>query len=328
MKSIKRISSTAMAVLFSFFTLTPTHAAIIWDDFYFRYAVDENSTDIYNVNIDKFDPIVTLQGPTPQSTNTDEETDPVNSRVDSSSPTDTTDLGLQLNAGAGGQHLSNGVRIEGYAATSTSTCGVLLPYAVGSPGIQEAFAFSNRNFHVDSNQAAILSGMAGGVINNPEFSSSPSLRADYDWEGGITLDEIVTVNGIPLILNSWFIAFDDLQNNSPQERLVNLRTQDGNGDPISYTLRTQLNLESLFINYDFMEEYQAADIPVGALGSLGDFDDPLWIEGTMEIYDACECDFAPSDGDTDGSDLAAYISDSSGISLDVLAADFGRTNCL
>jgi hypothetical protein len=44
-------------------------------------------------------------------------------------------------------------------------------------------------------------------------------------------------------------------------------------------------------------------------------------------YNPYECDFAPADGDTDGKDLSAYIADSSGISLDVLAADFGRTNC-
>jgi hypothetical protein len=44
-------------------------------------------------------------------------------------------------------------------------------------------------------------------------------------------------------------------------------------------------------------------------------------------YNPCECDFAHADGDTDGKDLSAYIADSAGISLDVFAADFGRTNC-
>ena len=32
-------------------------------------------------------------------------------------------------------------------------------------------------------------------------------------------------------------------------------------------------------------------------------------------------------GDVDGSDLAAYISNSMGIDLEDFAADFGRTNC-
>ena len=54
----------------------------------------------------------------------------------------------------------------------------MFPYAVGSPVIQKVFAFSNRNFHVYSNQAVKLSGMAGGVINDPGFSSPPFLRAD------------------------------------------------------------------------------------------------------------------------------------------------------
>ena len=49
--------------------------------------------------------------------------------------------------------------------------------------------------------------------------------------------------------------------------------------------------------------------------------------GAYEYYTVCECDFPPSDGDVDGSDLAAYISDSAGITLDVLAADFGKTDC-
>ena len=239
MKVIKRISSTITIVIFCFFAFTAANAAIIWDDFSFRYAVDENSADIYNIDIDRFEPVTTQQGPTPQKTNTDGETDPVDSRVDSSSPTDPTGLGLQLKAGAGGRHLSNGVRIEGYVVTSTTSGGVLFPYAVGSPGIQKAFAFSNRNFHVDSNQLSIISGEAGGVINDPGFSAPPFLRADYDWEGDITLDEIATIEGFPVVINSWLIDFDDMLNNGPQELPVILRTQDGNGNPISYTLRTR-----------------------------------------------------------------------------------------
>jgi hypothetical protein len=205
----------------------------------------------------------------------------VNSRVDSSlNPPDSSDLGLQLNAGAGGQHLVNGVHLEGYAATSTASGGVLDPYAVY--GAQQVLAYSNRIFHVDSNQAAILSGIAGGVINDPAFSSSTFLRADYDWEGGIWLDEVITVQGIPLAFNIGSIGIGDLLNLGPQELQVNLRTQDANGDPVSYILRSELNLDSLLMNFDPRDDTRAGDIPVGALGSLGDSGDPLWIEGTME----------------------------------------------
>jgi hypothetical protein len=52
--------------------------------------------------------------------------------------------------------------------------------------------------------------------------------------------------------------------------------------------------------------------------------------GSAYIYNAidfCEGDFELSDGDVDGSDLASYIADSISISLDVFAADFGRTDC-
>jgi hypothetical protein len=71
-------------------------------------------------------------------------------------------------------------------------------------------------------------------------------------------------------------------NNGPQALQVNLRTQDANGDPISYILRSNLELDSLIINYDLSDDTRAGDIPVGALGSLGTSGDPLWVEGTME----------------------------------------------
>jgi hypothetical protein len=47
-----------------------------------------------------------------------------------------------------------------------------------------------------------------------------------------------------------------------------------------------------------------------------------------DFMTTCECDFAPADGDVDGSDLAAYIADQAGISLNDFAAEFGRTDCL
>ena len=40
----------------------------------------------------------------------------------------------------------------------------------------------------------------------------------------------------------------------------------------------------------------------------------------------CWGDFEP-DGDVDGADLAEYISNSTGIALEVFASDFGRTDC-
>jgi len=49
--------------------------------------------------------------------------------------------------------------------------------------------------------------------------------------------------------------------------------------------------------------------------------------GAFEYYPACHCDFPPVDGDVDGADLADYISDSAGISLDDFAAEFGRIDC-
>jgi hypothetical protein len=101
MKAIKRASSMTMVILFWFFAVTGVQAAIIWDDFSFRYAVEENSVDVYDVIVNRFHPAAELQGLTLRKTNTGGETDPVNSRVDSSTPTDPTGLGLQFNAGVG-----------------------------------------------------------------------------------------------------------------------------------------------------------------------------------------------------------------------------------
>jgi hypothetical protein len=42
-------------------------------------------------------------------------------------------------------------------------------------------------------------------------------------------------------------------------------------------------------------------------------------------YD-CACDY-DDDGDVDGSDIAAYITDSQGQLLERLVADFGKTSC-
>jgi len=50
------------------------------------------------------------------------------------------------------------------------------------------------------------------------------------------------------------------------------------------------------------------------------------IANTVEA-EICQCDFTPADGDVDGSDLAAYIADQAGISLNDFAAEFGRTDC-
>jgi len=48
---------------------------------------------------------------------------------------------------------------------------------------------------------------------------------------------------------------------------------------------------------------------------------------TLEMRVPCPGDFAPSDGDVDGSDLAAWMGGSTGISLADFAAKFGRVDC-
>jgi hypothetical protein len=326
MKLIKRILGTALVALFCFSPLTAAQAAIIWQDIFYVYEVEENNADVYNVNNDPFTPAATLEGPRMKKTNTDGGTDPVTAKAISSTPTDPTGLGLQFEAGAGGQLLANGARLEGYAATSTTSTGVLDPYAVGSWASQTVSAFLNRNFHVDSSQAAIFSAAAGGVINDPEFFVNGFLRADYTWEGVVALDEIVTRNGFPLIVRSWSINFDDLLDTGTWKRLINLRTQD-QGDPISYTLRTKLDLASEIDNTN-PRGGRTDDIPVGALGSLGSRNAPVHIEATInDASPTCEADF-DGDQDVDGEDLDRLKGGQESISVADFALEFGRTNCL
>jgi len=49
---------------------------------------------------------------------------------------------------------------------------------------------------------------------------------------------------------------------------------------------------------------------------------------SLDVF-LCQCDFEPAEGDSDvdGADLAAYIADDRGVSMAVLAGDFGRIYC-
>ena len=76
-------------------------------------------------------------------------------------------------------------------------------------------------------------------------------------------------------------------------------------------------------DYDGNLRWDDPDTP----NNTGDCNECYYDIGAYEYYPACECDFSTSDGDVDGADLAAYIVDPAGFSLDVFAADFGRTNC-
>jgi len=60
---------------------------------------------------------------------------------------------------------------------------------------------------------------------------------------------------------------------------------------------------------------------------LTDVATTLSVIDSGEMSVPCTGDFAPSDGDVDGSDLAAWIDGSTGISLENFASEFGRTDC-
>ena len=53
------------------------------------------------------------------------------------------------------------------------------------------------------------------------------------------------------------------------------------------------------------------------------------LDGIPNCIDNCQCDFEPVEGDSDvdGADLAAYLTDDGGLSVAVLAGEFGRIDC-
>lgn len=71
---------------------------------------------------------------------------------------------------------------------------------------------------------------------------------------------------------------------------------------------------------------QLSSVPVSDI-TLTVTDQTTNTEETCPQPEPCLCDFAPADGDVDGANLADYISDSAGISLNDFAAEFGRVDC-
>ncbi|UCF91834.1 MAG: right-handed parallel beta-helix repeat-containing protein [Desulfobacterales bacterium] len=76
------------------------------------------------------------------------------------------------------------------------------------------------------------------------------------------------------------------------------------------------------VDYDGTARWDDPDTP-----NTGDGDDPYYDIGAYEYHPGCTGDF-DTDGDVDGSDLAAYAFAPAGLDLDDFAAAFGRTNCL
>jgi hypothetical protein len=58
-----------------------------------------------------------------------------------------------------------------------------------------------------------------------------------------------------------------------------VRTEAG-GDPVNYSLQTQIDLDSFIVNFDAFSEAWS-EIPEGALGSMGTESNPLDIEATV-----------------------------------------------
>jgi hypothetical protein len=273
-----------LAVTFGFVLLafTQVHAAITWsDDIYtFRYEVETNSSDVYTDNAGT--PAQTVKGPTSVITNPA----PVDSSVSSTSGTDNTGLGMVLKAGAGGSHLGDGVKVHAYAEISTTCGGVLSPYGVDtdSSQTQHVIALSKRYFRVDTPERYNLTAQLTGSINDPEFHDGNFLKADYNWQGGVILQENIyeddgssfEQNVIADITLDQLIAGDEIQ-------FVDLRTDDGSGHDVDYSLKSMIDIDSTLFNFFEPLGGQMGDIAAADIGFLGTEAVPLDIEATITV---------------------------------------------
>jgi len=276
---MKKTVLLAVTFGFVFLAFTQVHAAIMWDSGYtFRYEVETNSSNIYTDNAGT--PAQTVKGPTSAITNPD----PVNSSVSSTSGTDNTGLGMVLKAGAGGSHLGDGVKVHAYAEISTTSGGVLSPYGVDPDFVQtqDVIAFSYRDFCVDTPEMYNLTAQLTGSINDPEFHVSDFLKADYNWQGGVILRESIYENDGSLFEQNVVadITLDQLLA-SDETQVVNLRTDDGSGRVVDYTLESKIDIDSTFFNFFEPLGGRMGDIAAADIGFLGTEAVPLDIEATI-----------------------------------------------
>ena len=279
---MKKTVLLAVTFGFVFLAFTQVHAAIMWDSdsYTFRYQVETNSSNIYTDNAGT--PAQTVKGPTPAITNPA----PVDSSVSSTSGTDNTGLGMVLKAGAGGSHLGDGVKVHAYAEISTTSGGVLSPYGVDPDfgQTQDVIAFSYRDFCVDTPEMYNLTAQLTGSINDPGFHDSNFLKADYNWQGGVILREnIYEADGslfeqkvVADITLDQLIASDETQ-------VVNLRTDDGSGHVVDYTLESKIDIDSTFFNFFEPLGGRMGDIAAADIGFLGTEAVPLDIEATITV---------------------------------------------
>lgn len=279
---MKKTVLLAVTFGFVFLAFTQVHAAIMWDDSYtFRYQVETNSSNIYTDNTGNA--AQTVKGPTPAITNPE----PVNSSVSSTSGTDNTGLGMVLKAGAGGSHLGDGVKVHAYAEISTTSGGVLSPYGVDPDfgQTQDVIAFSYRDFCVDTPEMYNLTAQLTGSINDPEFHDSNFLKADYNWQGGVILIENIYEDGslldrivvADITLDQLLAAGDETQ----ETQVVNLRTDDGSGHVVDYTLESKIDIDSTLFNFFEPLGGRMGDIAAADMGFLGTEAVPLDIEATL-----------------------------------------------
>jgi len=121
---------------------------------------------------------------------------------------------------------------------------------------------------------------------------------------------------------------------------------DPTGSTLELKFRDSFNEEKLNDgDYFDIIRYSSANPISGTYGSIDDSQAPLergmWSLSYDQYVDAetsavrltyirtCMCDFEPAagDGDVDGADLAAYLADQAGITVENFAFEFGEANC-
>ncbi len=129
-----------------------------------------------------------------------------------------------------------------------------------------------------------LTAQLTGSINDPEFHATDCLKADYNWQGGVILQEniygedglIIQENVIMNITLDQLITGDEIQ-------FVSLRTDDGNGHDVNYSLESMIGIDSTLFNFLEPKGGWQGDIAAADIGFLGTEAVPLDIEATITV---------------------------------------------
>jgi alpha-tubulin suppressor-like RCC1 family protein len=153
-----------------------------------------------------------------------------------------------------------------------------------------------------------------------------SYNTDYIWSDSLSTDtRIFAISAFRIDGSESFLSelitnddrdYDGLSDKDEYRFGTNPGVMDSDGDQINDLEEVNYGTNPLSVDTDSDTYNDFIEIQEGS--------DPL----NERSVPPCNCDLATMDGDVDGSDLAVYISNQTGINIMNFAEEFGRTDCL